>query len=191
MLNLDGDIKRSNMTTNALTITGLNLFDMSGLESGSIFSKQMTKDKSLKRLDNINVDILSDSISNKQSLNSRSLKNKYLTSILNKLEEMYIVGDKWHEDELEGPNINTIELSTSLTYQFIENDFFPTVVTQTVEEGICFVFGKNKRYLYLEIYNDGEIGIIIEDYSSRKIMSNKSVTTIKDIISEVSQFLYK
>ncbi|NQU68149.1 MAG: hypothetical protein HQ510_09420 [Candidatus Marinimicrobia bacterium] len=190
------------MTANTLSITDFDPLDMSGLESGSIFSKLMTREKQIEKVDdishrrqqtaaNISMDMSTTSLLDEQSIDEKLYKDRSLKSILNKLNEMYVVGDNWHEDALNGPDINTIEFSTILTYQFIENDFFPTVVTQTVEEGICFVFKNKQKYFYLEIYNDGEAGIIVEDYNSKIIISNKSVSTTNDIISEVSQFLYK
>ena len=65
----------------------------------------------------------------------------------------------------------------------------PNRITDTVEQGLCLVFKNNTKVLYLEIYNDGEKGYIIEDFKEKIILKNEVVFTSYEIVSVINEFM--
>lgn len=121
---------------------------------------------------------------NSNKINSRMQK----LQLLNQLEYIEILGNEWTEEDVKGPNEFTLAYSKELIAQIVENGLVPIRITQSIEEGISFVFKKNRYFLYLEIYNDQEIGILIEDYENKKIVANKELFTQQEIIFELLKF---
>lgn len=116
-------------------------------------------------------------------------KNINLNIINNKLDIIESIGDNWdNEDSAKGQNNFSIKFSRELAFQITENNLMPLMITQSIEEGICFVFKSSNKYLYLEIYNDHEIGLIIEDYLNKKTLRNISIKSKQDIIREINNF---
>lgn len=70
----------------------------------------------------------------------------------------------------------------------IENELLPIRITQSIEEGICFVFRNDQQFLYIEIYNNEEFGIVIEDYNKKKILKNKELIHQQEILEEIIEF---
>ena len=54
--------------------------------------------------------------------------------------------------------------------------------------GHCFVFEKGDCILYLEIYNDGDIGYIISDDKNKKTIENKDIK-YEEVIDVIKKFL--
>lgn len=118
-------------------------------------------------------------------------KNVNLDIINNKLDIIESIGDNWDNDGLtKGPNYLSIKFSRELAFQITENNFMPLMVTQSVEEGTCFAFKNSDKYLYIEIYNDLEIGLIIEDYLNKKTLRNIPLKSKQDIILEINKFYF-
>ncbi len=73
-----------------------------------------------------------------------------LNIINNKIDIIESIGDDWDNDGLtKGPNDFSIKFSREIAFQIIENNFMPLMITQSIEEGICFVFKSNNKYLYI------------------------------------------
>lgn len=115
-------------------------------------------------------------------------KTLSLSGILNKIDAIEAVGDDWNEEGVKGPNAYVLDLSRELARQFVDNDIYPITVTQTIEEGASFVFKNSTKMLYLEIYNDKEMGIITEDFERRQILSNKQIESQVDVVRELTLF---
>ena len=114
-----------------------------------------------------------------------------LSIINNKLDIIESIGDNWDDEgSIKGPNDFSIKFSRELAFKITENSFMPSVVTQSAEEGICFVFKSGNKFLYIEIYNDRELGLIIEDYLNKKTLKNMSIESSNDIIKEINSFYY-
>lgn len=109
------------------------------------------------------------------------------TRLLQKLSDIEALGDDWNED-VTGPNDYAITFSKDLIDQLVENQFIPDRLTQSVEEGVSFVFAKGKRFLYLEIYNDTEMGVLVEDYENKRVLKNREVSSQQEILEELSEF---
>jgi hypothetical protein len=107
--------------------------------------------------------------------------------LLAELENIMLLGDSW-SDEVKGPNDYVISYSRNLIEQFLKNSFVPSRLTQSIEEGMSFVFMRNKLFFYLEIYNDKEMGVLIEDYDNKKVLINKEVNSQHEILEVLSEF---
>lgn len=111
-----------------------------------------------------------------------------------KLEEISKLKDGWDSDrESKAPTKDVIKFSKELIFNLIyrDNPSIPVRVDATVEEGICFVFeNKSKdRIMHLEIYNDGDVGFIINEKSgNRDIIDNRDISR-KEIESIVNEFV--
>lgn len=56
-------------------------------------------------------------------------------------------------------------------------------------EGICVSFTKNNTVLYVELYNDGDMGYIIEDIVNKKSIDNKDLTSISEVIHSIKEYI--
>lgn len=92
------------------------------------------------------------------------------------------------EDGIEPPSPKSFFLSELLLGELITNNLSTSRISASAEGGICFVFSKDPFVLYLEIYNDGEVGYIIEDYRRKRIIENKEIT-LKEAIEILKDFL--
>lgn len=91
------------------------------------------------------------------------------------------------EEGLELPNKEIINKTIHLIYLLSTANIFPKEITTTVEEGICLIF-KNKSYhLYLELYNHGEIGYMLENSENKELIENEIYVSLSDVKSKISQ----
>lgn len=56
-----------------------------------------------------------------------------------------------------------------------------------LEEGTCYEYKHENKKLYLELYNDGEIGYIIEDFINKEILENEDIYE-EEIIPCIQKF---
>ena len=66
---------------------------------------------------------------------------------------------------------------------------FPDRCTDSVDDGICLVYNNGDLKLYMEFYNDGDMGYIVEDYKKRKSLVNEDLRTEEDIKNVLINFL--
>jgi len=66
-----------------------------------------------------------------------------------------------------------------------ENDLFPCRVVPFYE-GICMTFKRDNIRVYVEFYNDGDVGLISENIITKKILDNVDLTkdTVVDNIKK-------
>jgi hypothetical protein len=68
-----------------------------------------------------------------------------------------------------------------------DNDILPYKVVPSVEGGICLVYKGKEEKLYLECYNDGDIGYIKVEKESGEIMGNEDLIMeeVKEVINKI------
>lgn len=76
----------------------------------------------------------------------------------------------------------------SLIRQLKENNLKANRIT-SFYEGMCISFIKNNTILYLELYEDGDIGYIIEDIVNKRIIDNKDLTYINEVIHIIKEYI--
>ena len=68
-----------------------------------------------------------------------------------------------------------------------ENKIIPLRKAKT-EDGICYIFLSGNYSMYVEVYNDYEIGYIINNDSRKKILSNQDGNPL-NVIRRIEIFL--
>lgn len=74
-----------------------------------------------------------------------------------------------------GPNRFAIETAKNLIIDLVKNDIAPFRITPSIDEGLCMAFGFDDILAYLEIYNDGDIGIIAENIDLQETIINEDL----------------
>lgn len=173
------------------TTTTLN--DTISFFSYDLFEKR----KQVRRSQNLNVDtpvfnegieIVSSEIKDERERFSLSEINLLKEKLMAEIELLSVNDVIMSEQGIELPNDFSIEYSMELLNALIDNNLVPSRITQSAEEGVCFVFNKSKYTLYIEIYNDQELGLIIENFTKKEIIKNIEVNLIEDFIKEVNEF---
>ena len=115
-------------------------------------------------------------------------KEIIVKSLLSHIDTIEKAGENWTEEDINAPNEYTINFSREIIPQLVENQFIPLRISQSAEEGICFVFNKNKLSFYFEVYNDKELGILVENFDDKKIIKNKEIHSGQELLNELTEF---
>ncbi len=125
------------------------------------------------------------------------LNNNQLTAIQEKflmqqqliIKEIENISNSWDEENIiPGPNKKSIELTLEIINNLAVQNIHPNRITPSVEEGMCLTFNNNNRILYFELYNDGDIGYIIEDIKFNRIIENEDVNSTTEVLNKISHF---
>ena len=107
---------------------------------------------------------------------------------LDKLTFIEKAEDKWFDDDVENPNKDSIDKSREIITKLGKVGIIPRRVSPTIEEGICLVYDFNDDDCYLEIYNNGEMGILVEDTKMKKIKLNIDLKNSNDAIKTIKRY---
>jgi len=91
------------------------------------------------------------------------------------------------EEGLELPNKEVINKAVYLIYSLLAENIFPKEITTTVEEGICLIFESKTFTIYLELYNYGEIGYMLENTKNEELIENEIFISLSEVRSKISQ----
>lgn len=119
-------------------------------------------------------------------------KQKYLYDLYaNKLNESISKESEYliHE-KIEIPNTEVKDFALNVIYFLTYHAIYPDKLTTTVEGGICLIFNNNSERLYLELYNDGGIGYIIENITSKILIENEDLHSLDEIINRLKRFYF-
>lgn len=178
------------MSDSALTLADLLIWKGNfkyDIEEGSSVTSKWPKSEPTEPAFNGEISYVRSFIDEEKEKN-RNFENKlHREQLLQKLKDIEAIGEDWNENA-KGPNDFAIAFSKDLIDQFVENNFIPNRLTQSIEEGVSFVFSKGKLFLYLEIYNDAEMGVLVEDYENKSVLKNKEVSSQQEILEEISEF---
>lgn len=89
---------------------------------------------------------------------------------------------------VEVPSETAINLSKELITELAFENIYPIRIGTSIEEGICMTFGNRSDILYFEIYNDGDLGYLIEDPKSKKVLKNEDVFSISQARMDIVDF---
>lgn len=145
--------------------------------------KYLLKDNLSRKLDNpeFNKKISNDNI----ATNSNTAKEVFVTTSLNKkIDKLKVYGIEWvDEDVLIGPTENVLNSIRELIPDLVHNDLIPFRIAPSIDKGVCLAFQKENILLYVEFYNDGDIGLISEDHIKKCIVENIDLTKNELILS--------
>ena len=108
------------------------------------------------------------------------------------IEELYSLNEKnavWAaEEEVALPTDNVIESTRQLIEMIMPKLFIPERLTISIEEGICLEFIHSFKRMYVELYNNGEIGYITVNWTTTDILENKSVNNVTEMFNVIKEF---
>lgn len=87
------------------------------------------------------------------------------------------------------PNKIVEDNYNNFKYLLEQNRLDPNRISLLPDGGVCFIFKKLNTVIYFEIYNDGEMGYIIEDIIDYKIIDNKDITDLQIFIKILNNYL--
>lgn len=112
-----------------------------------------------------------------------------INNLYEKLDVLEKYGIDWSDEDISiGPNESVLKTIRGLIPKLVRNDLIPFRIAPSIDEGACVVFQKESIIVYLEFYNDGDIGLISENYTEKKIIENIDLTE-HDVISNLERIL--
>ena len=140
-------------------------------------NKKGLKDFKLPNIDSNNTD----SITNKDEF--------LISDITDRLNEFKIYDIAHFDNELSvGPSTSVIDIVTEIVPELVRNELIPERITPSIEEGLCLVFSKDELNIYVEFYNDGDIGIIAENSIQKKVLINEDISE-EEVITKIQTVL--
>ncbi len=91
----------------------------------------------------------------------------------------------------EIPNDISLSKLSELISGLLNDHIIPDKITTSAEGGICLEFKKENQRLYFEVYNNGEMGYIIEDTVLKKTIENEDASSIWEFLEKLNKFLNK
>lgn len=91
---------------------------------------------------------------------------------------------------LNHPTIEIIEKTRKYLYKLLYYEkITPVRIASTIEEGMFLAF-RNRRngIMYMELYNDGDIGYIVINLDTKKIIENKEIQE-REVVDSVVRFM--
>jgi hypothetical protein len=96
-----------------------------------------------------------------------------LQELLGKLTNIELNNLVWEmETNVKGPTKAVLLAVKSLVIILYKFDVYPTRISPTVEAGLCLTFKTQNHIMYFEMYNDGDIGYIIENLKYKNEIKN-------------------
>ncbi len=115
-------------------------------------------------------------------------EKKYL-EIEKKVFDIYNSKNIWDDCSVESPNEVSINNTLEILAQLYVFSFFNLVVLPSVEGGMMLKIKNKDSIMYFELYNDGDLGYIIEDLKVKKIVKNEDLNSVGDSINVILDFL--
>lgn len=95
---------------------------------------------------------------------------------------------RFKEEQVDLPNQLVIDRTCDILNILSNQNIYPSIITPTIEEGMCLAFIKAQYRLYFELYNSGEVGYIIENADLKKIVKNEDLESVEEITSIIEKF---
>lgn len=92
-----------------------------------------------------------------------------------------------HKEDEDAPSILSVNLSKEILYRSEPNNY-PERITAHIDGGICFQYINKDFRLFLDIYNDGTLGSISENFRKGLIIENIDITSIQEAIRVINKF---
>lgn len=105
------------------------------------------------------------------------------------LEKASKSGSFFKDLEINAPNEWVVSKGKTLIGWLTSLNVFDYVILPSADEGVTFKFRNNNRNLYVEIYNDKQIGYIIEDCLKKRIISNQDLFEVNSAVLVIKKFL--
>jgi hypothetical protein len=94
----------------------------------------------------------------------------------------------FRKEMVEIPTERVINETQQLLTILAHNTLFPERIATSIEGGICLIFKNAQNKLYLEIYNSGDLGYIIEDSFRNKLVENEDLVSLFEASERITNF---
>lgn len=91
-------------------------------------------------------------------------------------------------DGIDIPNEMVINYACQIIKEISETNNFPYRISTLADEGLSIQFKNNNKSLHYEIYNDGDVGYIIEDSYTGDILDNEDLNSLSESINRIEKF---
>lgn len=121
--------------------------------------------------------------------NEQSISNAWDT-LVSQIEQLTHAGFQNEPSNSADPSPDSLRNTLMAGKELVEAGLQVLRVEKSAEGGICLVFRKGSQNLYLEFYNDGDVGYIVEDFHTKQIIDNRDIRII-DSLGVVSNFFQR
>lgn len=125
------------------------------------------------------------------SANPDSAIPVWLESAMTQLENMHHLPQDWSGEDIAAPNAAAIDIAQRAVTILAEAGLGMPKITPSVEEGIALTYLKGRDVGMIEIYNSGEIVVMLSDFDKnpRAWEIEDSPDSLRRAAIELSQFL--
>ena len=152
---------------------------------------QSHQDRQEYYISNVNATFEYVDIGDQQVNEPNIVQTYFLERFMDKLSAIHSKDTEFFSSEqIQKPN----NLSLSQAYTTIKElalvNIFPEKLGPSADDGICIEFKNKKNYrLHFELYNNGELGYIVENPMLKKIIRNEDVNEVEDAIVSIQEFI--
>ena len=112
-----------------------------------------------------------------------------LESVQEKINKVKELDQSWADEEgIALPDETAIKQTCNFVKNLADYEIYPDRVNPSAEGGICLSFHNGTQILHFEIYNDGELGYIIEDRYKKEILENQEIKYLSTMIERIKEF---
>lgn len=109
-------------------------------------------------------------------------------NILDKINEVIDDQKEFYKEFIdELPSKKSIKKTEKLLNRLHSKNLFEDDLLVIADGGLCLVFRKEQKTMYFEVYNDNEMGYLIDE--NNKILANKDLKKIADVEKTIYDFL--
>ena len=92
------------------------------------------------------------------------------------------------ENDIDPPTQDVINKTSQLIKMLAFKDIHPNRIATSAENGICLTFKKGYEICYLELYNNGEIGYLIENRKEKTVIANEDLFSLNESVKTIEEF---
>lgn len=138
----------------------------------------------------LNNDINIDSLKHPETMFDLNKNQQYFLS--KALNQLHLTIEKdatlLNNEGITLPNEKVIDFACQLIKDLASKNIFPNNIATSAEEGLCLIYTKSNKSLYFELYNDGDLGYIIEDSKNKLVIENEDVNSLSEVEDTIFSF---
>ena len=92
------------------------------------------------------------------------------------------------DNNIEPPTRDVISKTEQLIRMLAIKDIHPNRIATSAEDGICLTFKKGNEICYVELYNNGEMGYLIENRIERTVVVNEDLYSLNESVNAIVDF---
>lgn len=140
---------------------------------------QIKQDKNLPTL-KLGIDTLKEMLNPDwdSKIDFEKTEKELLNEALNKISNL-VLPTSWKDEGVEPPNSTALRNAHIICHKlYAQRKIIPDVVACTKENGVYLRYSDGDKSLIVEIYNDGEIGTLVNNHSEKEILHNEDISNL-------------